>query len=61
MNNCTMNTYEMKREILKFSEKILKNLNKSENKFVKDIEYGIAASGSCLISNITRSLNEDIK
>ena len=33
MNNFTTNTYEMKREILKFSEKISKNLNKSENKF----------------------------
>ena len=61
MNNFTTNTYEMKREILNFSEKISKNLNKSENKFIKDIEYGIAASGSSLISNISRSLNEDIK
>lgn len=61
MNNCTTNTYEMKREILKFSEKISKGLNKSENKFIKDIEYGIASSGSCLISNISRSLNEEIK
>jgi hypothetical protein len=51
----------MKREILKFSEKISKSLNKSENKFIKDIEYGIAASGSCLISNISRNLNEEIK
>ena len=61
MNNFTTNTYEMKREILNFSEKISKNLNKSENKFIKDIEYGIAASGSCFISDISRSLNEDIK
>lgn len=61
MNNFTTNTYEMKREILNFSEKISKNLNKSKNKFIKDIEYGIAASGSCLISDISRSLNEDIK
>src|SRR5574344_1275028 len=61
MNNFTTNTYEMKREILNFSEKISKSLNKSENKFIQDIEYGIAASGSLLISNISRSLNEDIK
>lgn len=61
MNNFTTNTYEMKREILNFSEKVSKSLNKSENKFIKDIEYGIAASGSCLISNMARSLNEDIK
>ena len=61
MNNFNSNTYEMKREILNFSEKITKNMSKPENKFVKDIEYGIAASGSCLISEISRSLQEDIK
>lgn len=61
MSNFTTNTYEMKREILNFSEKIAKKLSKSEKKFIKDIEYGIAASGSCLISDISRSLNEDIK
>ena len=61
MNNFTTNTYEMKREILNFSEKIAKKLSKSEKKFIQDIEYGIAASGSCIISDISRSLNEDIK
>ena len=61
MNNFTTNTYEMKREILKFSKKVSNRLTKSEEKFIQDIEYGIAASGSCLISNIARSLNEDIK
>lgn len=61
MNNFTTNTYEMKREILNFSKKISNNLNKSEIKFIQDIEYGISKSGSCLISNISRSLMEDIK
>lgn len=61
MNNFTTNTYEMKREILNFSKKVSNGLTKPEEKFVQDIEYGIAASGSCLISNIARSLNEDIK
>ena len=61
MNNFTTNTYEMKRDIINFSEKIAKKLSKSEKKFIQDIEYGIAASGSCLISDISRSLNEDIK
>ena len=46
---------------MSFSEKIAKKLSKSEKKFIQDIEYGIAASGSCLISDISRSLNEDIK
>lgn len=61
MNYFTSNTYEMKREILNFSEKVSKGLTKSENKFIKDILYGIAASKSCLISEISRSLKEDIK
>ncbi len=61
MNNFTTNTYEMKREIVKFSEKISKGLNKSTSKFVMDIQYGLAKGGSCLISNIARSLDEDIK
>lgn len=61
MNNYTMNCYEMKREIINFSKKISKGLNKSENKFIQDIEYGIAKSGSCLISEISRNLGENIK
>lgn len=61
MNNFTTNTYEMKREILNFSKKISNNLNKSDKKFIQEMEYGISKSGSCLISNISRSLMEDIK
>ncbi len=38
-----------------------KGLKKSKEKFIQDIEYGISSSGSCLISNIARSLNENIK
>ena len=61
MNNFTTNTYEMKREIINFSNKISKGLNKKETKFIKDMEYGIASSGNTLISNISRSLEEEIK
>lgn len=34
MNNFTTNTYQMKREITNFSQKICKNSNKPETKFV---------------------------
>lgn len=51
----------MKREIVNFSKKVSKGLKKSKEKFIQDIEYGISSSGSCLISNIARSLNENIK
>lgn len=61
MNNCTMNTYELKREILKFSEKIAKGVNKPTTKFIMDMQYGIVKGGSVLISNIARSLDEKIE
>ena len=61
MNNFTMNTYEMKREIDKFSKKISKGINKSTSKFIFDMQYGLAKGGSCLISEIARALDEDIK
>ena len=61
MNNITTNTYEMKREINNFSKKIFRGLKKSTSKFVVDMQYGLAKGGSCLISEIARSLDEDIK
>ena len=61
MNNFTTNTYEMKREIVKFSKKIAEGVNKCTSKFVMDMQYGLSRSGSCLISEISRSLQEDIK
>ena len=61
MNNFTTNTYEMKRDILNFSKKISEGLNKPTQKFIMDMQYGIAKSGSCLISEISRELNEEIK
>ena len=61
MNNFTTNTYEMKREILNFSEKIAKGVNKPTKKFVLDMQYGLSRGGSCLISEIARNLDENIK
>ena len=61
MNNFTTNTYEVKREIVNFSKKISKELNKPTSKFVLDMQYGLSKGGSCLISEIARSLDEDIK
>ncbi len=61
MNNCTMNSYEMKRDILNFSKKISEGVNKSILKFIMDMQFGLAKSGSCLISEISRALDENIK
>ena len=61
MNNFTMNTYEMKREIVNFSKKISNGLNKPTSKFVMDMQYGLAKGGSCLVSEISRALDEEIE
>lgn len=61
MYNFTTNTYEMKREISNFSKKVSEGLNNPTTKFVMDMQYGLAKGGSCLISNIARNLDEDIK
>lgn len=58
MVNFTSNTYQMKREILSFSNKISRKLPKPERKFIADMNYGILASGSCLLTDIVGQLHE---
>ena len=54
----TRDTYQMKREILSFSNKISRKLPKPEKKFIADMNYGILASGSCLLTDIVDQLHE---
>lgn len=54
----TSNTYQMKREIFNFSNKISRKLPKPDRKFVADMNYGILASGSCLLTDIADQLHE---
>ena len=61
MNNFTTKTYEMKRDILNFSKKITNGLDKPTTKFISEMIYGIEKSNSVLISEIARSLKENIK
>lgn len=61
MINYTTDCYEIKREILNFSNKIAVGLNKRKGKFISDMQYGLSKSKSCLISEISRPLSEDIK
>lgn len=61
MNNFTTNTYEMKRDIINFSKKILIDSPKVESKFVTDMIYGISKSKDILLSNISDALDENIK
>lgn len=44
MLNSTSITYQMKREILTFSNKISKQLSKPERKFSADMTYGMLAA-----------------
>ena len=61
MLNFTSITYQMKREILTFSNKISKQLAKPERKFSSDMTYGLLAAGSCLLTDIVDQLHEDSK
>lgn len=58
MVNFTSNTYQMKREILSFSNKISRKLSKPDRKFSADMTYGMLASGSCLLTDIVDQLHE---
>lgn len=59
MTNSTTNTYRMKREIIRFSEKISTPLARPERKFLADMLYGMLATRSCLLSEIAHSLQEN--
>ena len=61
MTHFTSNTYQLKREILKFSNKISKHLSKPERKFTADMTYGMLASGSCLLTDVVDQLHESSK
>ena len=61
MVNFTSKTYQMKREILTFSNKISRKLPKPERKFMADMNYGILASNSCLLTDIVDQLHEHSK
>ena len=50
--------HNLKRGILKFSEKISKNLTRPQFKFVSQMIYGILSSQSCMLSDISRKLDE---
>lgn len=60
MSNYTTLGSNLKRGILNYSKKISNSLTRPKMKFVVEMLYGILASGSCLLSEISRKLNEDI-
>jgi len=60
MNNYSTQLHGLKREIFGFCEGISEGLGKPKQKLVKDVVFGVAASQSCLLSEIARGLNEEI-
>lgn len=61
MNNYTADLYEIKREINTYSNKLVNGLGKPEAKLAKQMIYGISKSGSCVLSDVSDALMEDIK
>jgi len=60
MSNYNTMASNMKRGILRFSEKISKGLSRPDFKFVTQMVYGMLCSQSCHLSKISRALNESI-
>src|SRR6056297_242856 len=60
MTNYTRFVFELKRKVSIFSKKISKNLSKPKSKFITQMIYGLLKGQSVLLSNIARSLKEDI-
>jgi len=60
MNKNNTLTGQLKRGILRFSEKISDGLTRPMKKFVAQMLYGLLVSQSIMLSDITRALQEDI-
>ena len=52
--------YEIKRDFTNFSQKIAKGLIRPQEKFVQQMVYGILAGNKLHLSEIARSLKENI-
>ena len=61
MAHFTSNTYQLKRKILNFTNKISRTLPKPDRKFTADITYGMLASKSCLLTDVADHLHEPSK
>ena len=61
MGNDNKISNKIKEQIEIFSKKMTEGLLKPEKKFVSQVIYGIQASRDIKLSNISRSLNEEIK
>ena len=60
MNNYSKIINQMKEKITNFSIKISEGLSRPNSKFVLDMSYGLISSSSSFLSEIARSLKENI-
>ena len=60
MFNYSKLSYQLKREIKKFTDKISKGLSKPKYKLIFQMLYGMLESQSTHLSDISRALKEDI-
>lgn len=60
MTNYNRLSYQIKRKLSTFSNKITKNISRPKSKFVIQMLYGFLEGKSVHLSNIARSLNEPI-
>jgi hypothetical protein len=60
MNNYTTDLYEVKRGITNFSKKLTQCLGQVESKFINEMFYGINKNQSCIVSDISDALEEDM-
>ena len=60
MSNYTGLADKIKRKSKVFIDKLSGDLNKTEYRFLFQMFYGLLASGSVLLSEISRTLEEDI-
>ncbi len=56
MTNYTTETYQTKRDILNFAQKVSTRVRKPVMKMTKDMTYGILASRNCQLTKIASSL-----
>lgn len=61
MKDNTTTGKKVQGQIERFSSKITKGLSKPKKKFISQMLFGIQASRDVKLSNVSRSLNEDIK
>lgn len=54
-------TERVQQQIIRFAKKVTKDLKKSRKRFISQMIFGIQASRDIKLSNVCRSLNEEIK